>query len=142
MCICSDTGVKSEATSRAIAIPGSHPLPPRPGHGTRGRKIPLWTNFFKVTIPANLTLFHYDVVIHPIVPRAIKRRVMQAAVQKYGEKFSGQSPVFDGEKNLYCHKRLSNNEARMRMCLSMCMYIHVHVHVRGALLRGHVNEAP
>ena len=93
-------------------------LPPRPGHGTRGRPISLWTNFFKVDIPPDLTLYHYDVVIIPDVPRAIKRRVMQTAVQNYKEVFSGQFPVFDGEKGLYCHKKFKSSQA--------CNYLHMY----------------
>ena len=63
-----------------------------------GRQIPLLTNFFKVEIPPDLTLYHYDVVIEPNVPRAVKRKVMQTAKQQHSQFFAGQSPVFDGEK--------------------------------------------
>ena len=71
------------------------------------------TSFFKVTIPSDLTLYHYDVVIIPQVPKFIKRRVMQAAVLKYQERFLRQKyPVFDGEKSLYCCKKLSDNEVQ------------------------------
>jgi eukaryotic translation initiation factor 2C len=73
----------------------------------------LWTNFFKVKIPSDLTLFHYDVEILPTVPRAVKRKVMQAAVEKDRAKFSGQFPVFDGEQALYCHKKMNDNEITM-----------------------------
>ena len=111
MCLL-DAGSKREpSTSGPVAIPDKHPFPHRPGLGTRGKRIPLLTNFFKVKIPSNLTLFHYDVEILPDVPRAIKRKVMQAAVEKYKTKFSGQFPVFDGEKSLYCHKKMRDKEA-------------------------------
>ena len=86
-------------------------LPPRPGHGRMGRQIPLLTNFFKVEIPPDLTLYHYDVVIEPNVPRAVKRKVMQTAKQQHSQFFAGQSPVFDGEKNVYSHKKLDYDEA-------------------------------
>ena len=71
-------------------------LPRRPGYGTRGRPIPLLTNFFAVEIPTDLTLYHYDVDIEPTVPRPVKRRVMVEAVKNHRGKFMGQFPVFDG----------------------------------------------
>lgn len=81
-------------------------FPPRPGFGTSGRPIQLAANFFEVHIPPNMTLFHYDVEIQPSkVPRQLKQMVMQAAVRQ-DPRFSGQCPVFDGEKNMYCHKKL------------------------------------
>lgn len=86
-------------------------LPPRPGLGERGRPIRLLTNFFKLDIPPDLTLYHYDVVIIPNAPRAIKRRVMEAVVQQYGKVFLHQFPVFDGEKNVYCHKKIESRQA-------------------------------
>ena len=106
-------------TCGPVAIPK---FPPRPGYGTRGRRIPLWTNFFKVKIPSDLTLFHYDVEILPTVPRAVKRKVMQAAVEKDRAKFSGQFPVFDGEQALYCHKKMNDNEASV-YTIFVCLFI-------------------
>ena len=95
---------------------GGFNLPPRPGRGTKGRKIALQTNFFEVKIPPDLSLYHYDVVIEPDVPRAMKRKVMQAAILKYKATFVGQYPVFDGEKILYCHKKLQTNQVSW-MCV-------------------------
>ena len=97
MCACTytctcNTGGKIKA--------GDFNLPPRPGYGKEGRRIPLQTNFFKVEIPPDLSLYHYDVVIEPDVPRAMKRKVMQTAILKYKATFVGQYPVFDGEKKL------------------------------------------
>ncbi|CAI8030664.1 Protein argonaute-2 (Fragment), partial [Geodia barretti] len=92
-------------------------LPPRPGLGTRGRPIRLLTNFFKVEIPPDLTLYHYDVVIEPNVPRAIKRKVMQGAKLQHDWVFSGQYPVFDGEKNLYCHKKLERSQVDVEVSM-------------------------
>lgn len=89
---------------------GGFNLPPRPGYGTRGRRIPLQTNFFEVKIPSELSLYHYDVVIEPDVPRVMKRNVMKAAIAKYKATFLGQFPVYDGEKALYCHKKLTTNQ--------------------------------
>ena len=96
-------------------------LPRRPGSGTKGRSIRLFANLFRVDIDPELVLYHYDVVIEPDVPRPIKRKVMVAAVERYGTEFSGQFPVYDGQKGLYCHKRLRMNHVRWQ-CLahSMC----------------------
>ena len=95
-------------------------LPPRPGYGTKGRKIPLITNYFKVDIPEDLTLYQYDVVIEPDVPKPVKRRVMKKAVEDHRQEFSGQFPVFDGEKGLYCHKELRIRQACHHRYLPNC----------------------
>ena len=62
-------------------------------------------------------------MILPDVPCAVKRKVMQVAVGKYKTKFSGQFPVFDGEKSLYCHKKIKDvkvtlvhTESRLLSC--------------------------
>ena len=106
-------------------MPGKFPR--RPGYGRKGRAIPLLTNFFKVHLPSDLTLYHYDVVIEPSVPKAVKRKVMQIAVVNNKDKFIGQYPVFDGEKNLYCHKKLSNSEVSEFFPPTMYMYIYLHI---------------
>jgi len=109
----SSSGRYRDASSGPVAIPGSYSLPPRPGHGTEGRKISLETNFFPITVPRHLTLFQYDVVIQPEVPWGIKRKVMQKAVETYRDRFAGQYPVFDGKKIMYCYKRLAQNQISM-----------------------------
>ena len=116
---------KCESASGPVAIPDKRRQPRRPGVGTEGRQIRVWTNFFKVKIPSDLTLFHYDVVILPDVPRAIKRKVMQVAVVKYKTKFSGQFPVFDGEKSLYCYKKMRDKEAGLYTMYIPSIYLFI-----------------
>ena len=75
-------------------------------------------------IPPDLTLYHYDVVIEPNVPRAIKRKVMQGAKLQHDWVFSGQYPVFDGEKNLYCHKKLERSQACGLIVCNICTFMY------------------
>ena len=104
--------------------PGPLALPPRPGFGKSGRPIRLRTNFFKVKIPSNMTLFHYDVEIQPKIPRKLKRKVMQEAIRQNSKLFSGQLPVFDGEKTMYCHKKLPEGKVHVPYILfHVYMYI-------------------
>ena len=96
--------------SRAIA------LPCRPGLGTKGRRIQLTTNFFEVKLPKDMTIYHYDVEIQPKIPRKIKQKVLQEAIKASPGFFLGHVPVFDGEKSMYCHKKLpaSNTKVHVR----------------------------
>ena len=43
---------------------------------------------------------------------------MQAAVEEYKTAFLGQFPVYDGDKGLYCHKRLLHDEASLISTIS------------------------
>jgi len=40
-------------------------FPPRPGHGTLGKKIVVYANYFKVIAPPNLSLTRYNVEVSP-----------------------------------------------------------------------------
>ena len=88
-------------------------LPRRPGFGTQGRRIQLTTNFFEVKLPRDMTIYHYDVEIQPKIPRKLKQKVMQEAIKASPKFFSGHRPVFDGEKSMYCHKRLPADQNKV-----------------------------
>lgn len=40
-------------------------FPSRPGYGTRGPKITLWTNYFEITPSQKLVLYRYNVAVQP-----------------------------------------------------------------------------
>lgn len=40
-------------------------MPPRPGHGTIGKKVLLYANYFKIVCPPELTLTRYNVEVSP-----------------------------------------------------------------------------
>jgi eukaryotic translation initiation factor 2C len=52
-------------------------FPPRPGHGTQGKKIAVYANYFKVGVPPNLTLTRYNVEVQPEVKGKKLSRVFQ-----------------------------------------------------------------
>ncbi|TVY86725.1 Protein argonaute 1B, partial [Lachnellula willkommii] len=52
-------------------------FPSRPGHGTQGKKIAVYANYFKVGVPQNLTLTRYSVEVQPEVKGKKLGRVFQ-----------------------------------------------------------------
>ncbi|TVY52831.1 Protein argonaute 1B [Lachnellula cervina] len=56
-------------------------FPSRPGHGTQGRKIAVYANYFKVGVPQNLTLTRYNVEVQPEVKGKKLGRVFQLLLE-------------------------------------------------------------
>lgn len=52
-------------------------FPARPGFGTQGKKIAVYANYFKVAVPAGLSLTRYNVEILPKVEGKKQARVFQ-----------------------------------------------------------------
>jgi hypothetical protein len=52
-------------------------FPARPGHGTQGRKIAVYANYFKVRMPQVLTLTRYNMEVQPEVTGKKLGRVLQ-----------------------------------------------------------------
>ncbi|TVY78441.1 Protein argonaute 1B [Lachnellula suecica] len=52
-------------------------FPPRPGHGTQGKKIVVYANYFKVMVPPALSLTRYSVEVQPEVTGKKLGRVFQ-----------------------------------------------------------------
>ena len=48
-------------------------LPIRPGYGTRGRLVTLWTNYFQLTPSPKMVLYRYDIAISPEINQKRKR---------------------------------------------------------------------
>ncbi|TVY49146.1 Protein argonaute 1B [Lachnellula occidentalis] len=56
-------------------------FPPRPGHGTQGKKIAVYANYFKVGVPQNLTLTRYSVEVQPEAKGKKLGRVFQLLLE-------------------------------------------------------------
>ncbi|CEO96269.1 Argonaute linker 2 domain containing protein [Plasmodiophora brassicae] len=83
-------------------------MPVRQGAGTRGRRIPLYSNFFAVTCLPSADLHMYNVQITPAVPKAVNRIVMAALRDNVPDLFEGRLTfAYDGEATMYYPKRLS-----------------------------------
>ena len=56
---------------------GKQQPPNRPGHGTKGREIVLYANYFSLQLPNKcITVYHYDVTIEPSkLPKIMSRQV-------------------------------------------------------------------
>ena len=55
---------------------GKKQPPNRPDHGSEGRKISLFTNYFPLRLPECMTIYHYDVSMKPDkLPKAFSRQV-------------------------------------------------------------------
>ncbi|TPX32739.1 hypothetical protein SmJEL517_g04219 [Synchytrium microbalum] len=83
----------------------------RPNYGTRGRKIQLFANFFRMKFP-HFEVFVYDFAITPAAPKHVKRMVFEAWKEQYSATLNGTMRnvinhiIFDGEKNFYSMRLL------------------------------------
>jgi eukaryotic translation initiation factor 2C len=67
-------------------------LPPRPGHGTRGKRIAVYANYLKIAVPPNLDLTRYNFEVTPVPPGRKLRRVLQLLFEL--PEFSGVTTDF------------------------------------------------
>jgi len=74
----------------------------RPPPGTKGKKLVLWANFFKVANFVQGNVYHYDVVCKPEVKSApvLKRMITTSETDAKSPLFR-LNPVFDGRRNMY-----------------------------------------
>lgn len=88
----------------------------RKGFGTRGQKIPLLTNHFKVDV-ANLQghFFHYSVALfyddgRPVEQKGVGRKILDKVHQTYHSDLDGKEFAYDGEKTLFTYGALPSNK--------------------------------
>ncbi|XP_057981140.1 protein argonaute 4B-like, partial [Malania oleifera] len=79
----------------------------RRGLGTKGQKLRLLTNHYKVSMSkSDGHFFHYSVAIffedgHPVEVKGIGRRVIDKVQQTYSSELAGRHFAYDGEKSLF-----------------------------------------
>ncbi|KAL6535929.1 Protein argonaute 16 [Orobanche hederae] len=95
----------------------------RPGFGTSGKRIPLLTNHFKVSIRNPDEVFHqYSVSINSEDNRAVEnkvigRKVLDKLYQTYSSELAGKRFAYDGEKSLYTVGPLPQNNLEFTVIL-------------------------
>ncbi|XP_066249645.1 protein argonaute-2-like isoform X2 [Euwallacea similis] len=74
--------------------------------GTKGRVIKVESNHLQLALGNLKVAYHYDVTIIPETPKKFMRPVMESYRKNY---FPQRYPAFDGKKNWYTTKPLTNN---------------------------------
>jgi hypothetical protein len=67
-------------------------FPQRPGHGTQGKRITVYANYFKLMVQSNLSLTRYNVEVNPLPPGRKLRRVLQLLFER--PEFAGVATDF------------------------------------------------
>ncbi|XP_057953427.1 protein argonaute 4-like [Malania oleifera] len=95
----------------------------RRGIGSRGQKIPLLTNHFKVNVN-NLEghFFHYSVSLsyedgRPVDGKGIGRKVIDRVHETYDTELAGKNFAYDGEKSLFTLGALPRNKLEFTVVL-------------------------
>ena len=82
-----NTGIESVAN-----LSMTSKFPPRPGHGTQGRRIAVYANYFKLMAQENLSLTRYNVEVNPLPPGRKLRRILQILFEQ--PEFAGVATDF------------------------------------------------
>ncbi|XP_010653696.1 protein argonaute 4A [Vitis vinifera] len=117
--------VKPEHTSESVkktTKPKRVPMSRR-GFGSKGQKISLLTNHFKVGITnASGHFFHYSVALtyedgRPVEMKGVGRKIMDKVHETYDTELSGKDFAYDGEKSLFTVGALPHNKLEFTVVL-------------------------
>ncbi|KAL6196033.1 hypothetical protein ACLB2K_031650 [Fragaria x ananassa] len=97
----------------------------RRGLGTKGQKIPLLTNHFKVNVTNSNTeehFFHYSVLVtyedgRPLDGKGAGRRIIDRVHETYNSELGGKDFAYDGEKSLFTVGSLPRNKLEFSVVL-------------------------
>jgi len=95
----------------------------RKGLGTKGSKIPLLSNHFKVNIgKVDGHFFHYSVNLFyedgsPIDAKGVGRKIIDRVKETYDTELGGKDFAYDGEKSLFTVGSLPNNKLEFMVVL-------------------------
>lgn len=95
----------------------------RKGLGSKGTKVPLLTNHFKVNIkPSEGHFYHYSIALayedgRPVDGKGIGRKVIERVHETYGSDFGGKNFAYDGEKSLFTVGALPSNKVEYDVVL-------------------------
>ncbi|XP_016487831.1 protein argonaute 4A-like [Nicotiana tabacum] len=110
---------KGEATTTK---PSRVPMA-RPGFGSKGQKIRLLTNHFKVGMTnSDGYFFHYSVALNyedgnPVEAKGIGRKILDKVQQTYALELAGKDFAYDGEKSLFTIGALPHNKLEFTVVL-------------------------
>ncbi|XP_009773871.1 protein argonaute 4 isoform X1 [Nicotiana tabacum] len=95
----------------------------RRGLGSKGQKIPILTNHFKVNV-SNVDghFFHYSVALfyedgRPVEGKGIGRKVLDRVHETYDTELAGKDFAYDGEKSLFTIGSLPRNKLEFTVVL-------------------------
>ncbi|KAA8514775.1 hypothetical protein F0562_017954 [Nyssa sinensis] len=109
-------------TFEKVSNPKFNPMARR-GFGSKGQKIQLLTNHFKVGIASTDNyFFNYSVSLfyedgHPVDGKGIGRRVLDKVHETYGSELAGKEFAYDGEKSLFTIGALPHNKLEFTVIL-------------------------
>ncbi|KAI8573323.1 hypothetical protein RHMOL_Rhmol01G0268200 [Rhododendron molle] len=95
----------------------------RRGLGSKGNKIPILTNHFKVNVTnVNGDFFHYSVALfyedgRPVDGKGIGRKVLDRVHETYDTELAGKDFAYDGEKSLFTLGPLPRNKLEFTVVL-------------------------
>ncbi|XP_039004777.1 protein argonaute 4-like [Hibiscus syriacus] len=95
----------------------------RRGTGSKGQKITIITNHFKVNVGStDGYFFHYSVSLYyedgrPVEAKGVGRKVIDKVQETYSSELAGKNFAYDGEKSLFTIGSLPNNKHEFTVVL-------------------------
>ena len=86
-------------------------FPRRPGYGTRGQKVVLWTNYFELIPPPDLVLYRYNIGVQPAVVGKKLLQVIKLLLEIPPYKECRDDIVTDFKSTLISRRRLHSGIA-------------------------------
>ncbi|XP_028797109.1 protein argonaute 4 [Neltuma alba] len=113
-----DQGLPLEPVKKVSRVPIA-----RRGLGSRGSKLPLLTNHFKVNVKNNDGyFFHYSVSFsyedgRPVEGKGVGRKIIDRVQETYDSELAGKNFAYDGEKSLFTVGPLPRNKLEFTVVL-------------------------
>ncbi|KAK9022308.1 hypothetical protein V6N11_002584 [Hibiscus sabdariffa] len=111
--------VESDAEKKKVArLPMA-----RRGLGSKGQKVTILTNHFKVNVGStDGNFFHYSVSLfyedgRPVDAKGVGRKVIDKVQETYSSELAGKNFAYDGEKSLFTLGALPNNKHEFTVVL-------------------------
>ncbi|XP_017606709.1 protein argonaute 4 [Gossypium arboreum] len=111
--------IKAESDAKKIV---RHPMARR-GVGTKGQKVTILTNHFKVSVGStDGQFYHYSVSLsyedgRPVDGKGVGRKVIDRLHETYKNDLDGKNFAYDGEKSLFTIGPLPNNKLEFTVVL-------------------------
>ncbi|KAL9118826.1 MAG: hypothetical protein Q9187_004617 [Circinaria calcarea] len=87
-------------------------FPRRPGYGTRGQKVVLWTNYFELLPAPNLVLYRYHVNVLPAATGRKLTQIIRLLLEAPGYIDFRDDIVTDFKSTLISRRKLSSGEVK------------------------------
>ncbi|KAK4279249.1 hypothetical protein QN277_016979 [Acacia crassicarpa] len=116
--VIADQGLPLEPVKKVSRVPIA-----RRGLGSRGSKLPILTNHFKVNVKINDGyFFHYSVAFsyedgRPVEGKGVGRKIIDRVQETYDSELAGKDFAYDGEKSLFTVGPLPRNKLEFTVVL-------------------------